>query len=818
MYSEKKAMERYEKVRRLASECCVLLKSDGSFPVKAGKVALFGNGARHTSIGGTGGGIVNVAFFTTVEEGLKKSGFEITSGGWLAAYDGILENAKAERNKKSQGILAVKGFAGLGEVNGSCFLEPEYHLPLEGAGDTAFYIISRTSGEGVDRIPGKGDIYLTDTEVRDILMCVKQYKRMMLVLNVSGFVDLSPVLEQVPNILLLSQLGAATGDTFADIVTGRAYPSGKLASTYAKYVDYQTIGDFGGHDDTDYREGIYVGYRYFDAAEKAPDFPFGFGLSYTSFQITPLDIRTEGSRVSVEVSVKNTGTYKGKETIQIYVSVPEGKLDQPPQVLAAFRKTEEMEPEEEQVVTVSFDLRELRSFDAETTERVLEQGDYIIRAGNASRNTAPVGIVHLKDRVVIEKVHHVGGECRFTDWKPVRKPETKTGRQGLKVIVLDASCFEPVEIKRSELNARARQLAQSMSNEELAVLCKGGYINEGIENPAYPHGIQVAGEVGITTGQLRDKGILPLSMADGPAGVHINGEYREDEFGVYPMETPQNLEFKELVGDKLYEIVKAGYPQYQNEGRNGELKYQYCTAIPIGMALAQSWNPDLAQQCGSIVGEELEQYGVHVWLAPGMNIHRHILCGRNFEYFSEDPLLAGKMGSGIVIGAQKMQGHACTPKHFCCNNQEYNRTNSSSNLSERALRDIYLRPFEIVIKEARPLGLMSSYNLVNGEHTCQRADLIETLLRDEWGFEGIVMTDWLGESPDDSANKYPRYHANGVIRAGNDIMMPGSKKDYEVLMGAVENREGEYPITRDNLILCATRLIDYIWKLRPAKD
>lgn len=817
MYSEKKAMERYEKIRDLAAECCVLLKSDGSFPIEAGKAALFGSGARHTSIGGTGGGIVNVAFLTTIESGLRKAGFEITSKEWLDAYDEVLAEAKAEHNRKSQGILAVKGFAGLGEVNGSSPLEPEYELPLGGAGDTAFYVISRISGEGVDRRPEKGDIYLTDAEVRDILLCAEQYERMMLVLNVSGFVDLSPVLGRVPNILLLSQLGAATGDVFADIVTGRAYPSGKLASTYAKYEDYQTMGDFGGHDDTDYKEGIYVGYRYFDAVEKTPDFPFGFGLSYTSFRIAPLDMDTERSCVRVRVSVKNTGTHKGRETVQVYVSVPEGKLDQPPQALAAFQKTKELEPGEEQLLEIAFDLRELRSFDAETAERVLEQGDYIVRIGNSSGNTVPAGIVRLKERVSIEKVHHVGGQCGFTDWKPENKSVGGTGWEDLKIMELEPSSFAPIEITPPERNAEACLLAQSMSNEELAALCKGGYVNEGVEDPAYPHGIQVAGEVGATTGLLKDKGILPLSMADGPAGVHINGEYREDELGVYPLETPQNLEFKELVGEKLYETIKAGYPQYQNQGRNGELKYQYCTAIPIGMALAQSWNPDLAERCGDIVGEELEQYGVHVWLAPGMNIHRHILCGRNFEYFSEDPLLAGRMGCGIVRGAQKHKGHACTPKHFCCNNQEYNRTNSSSNVSERALRDIYLRPFEIVVQEAKPLGLMSSYNLLNGEHTCQREDLMETLLREEWGFEGIVMTDWLGEAPEDPANKYPRYHADGVLRAGNDIMMPGSKKDFETIMAAVENKEESGRLTREKLVRCAARLIDYIWKLRPAE-
>ena len=813
MYSKEKAMERYERVRALGAECCVLLKSDGSFPCSVDKIALFGNGARHTSMGGTGGGIVNVGIFTTIEEGLKKAGIEMTSRCWLDAYDEMLAKAKAEYYKKSQGILAVKGFAGLGEINGSKFDEPEYMLPIEGEGDTAVYVASRLSGEGVDRTPTKGDIFLTDAEVRDIRLCAKRYQRMVLVLNVSGFVDLSPVLEETPNILLISQLGVATGDILADILTGKAYPCGKLASTCARYEDYPAIGDFGGHDDTHYKEGIYVGYRYFDTVEKKPMFPFGFGLSYTTFEVRPTRLTVDGSYVSVHVSVQNTGKRAGKETVQVYVSVPEDKLSQPFQTLAAFQKTKEIEAAQEHELTITFDLRELRSFDEQTGERVLEHGDYIVRVGNSSQNTAPAGIIRLTERVAVEKVHHVGGECTFKDWKPESKPDVTAGGEDLAVIIMDRPAIMPIQHTRPAPNADARRLAESMSNEELAILCNGGYVNEGIENPTYPHGIRVAGEVGLTTGQLTHRGIPPLSLADGPAGLHINGEYREDEFGVYPLETPQNLEFKELVGEQLYELVKKGYPQYQNDGRNGQLKYQYCTAIPIGMALAQSWNPDVSQQCGDIVGEELDQYGVHVWLAPGMNIHRSILCGRNFEYFSEDPLLAGRMGCGIVQGAQKHKGHACTPKHFCCNNQEYNRTNSNSIVSERALRDIYARPFEIVIKEAKPLGLMSSYNLVNGEHTCQRADLMETVLRDEWGFEGIVMTDWLGDAPEDSANKWPRFHANGVIKAGNDIMMPGSKKDFDVLMNAIDNPDAEYPITRENLVKCASRLIEYIWKL-----
>ena len=272
-------LEHIEKVRALSPECMVLLKSDGSFPLDApGKVALYGNAARKTIKGGTGSGDVNVRHYTSVEESLENAGFTITSKGWLDAYDDVISKASKEFKAGIKAKIAAEGLSAIMLGIGAIMPEPEYDLPLDGEGDTAVYVLGRNSGEGSDRSPEKGNLELADTEIRDILTLQKQYKRFLLVLNVGGVVDLSPVVDEVANILLLSQLGSAIGDAFADVLLGKTYPSGKLATTWAKWEDYCHTGDFGDPDDTRYKEGVYVGYRYFDSMDKQPMFPFGYGL------------------------------------------------------------------------------------------------------------------------------------------------------------------------------------------------------------------------------------------------------------------------------------------------------------------------------------------------------------------------------------------------------------------------------------------------------------------------------------------------------------------------------------------------------------
>lgn len=811
-------MERYEQehmetLRRLAPECMVLLKSDGSFPLDVpGKIALYGSGARRTIKGGTGSGDVNVRHFVTVEEGLEKAGFEITTRDWLDAYEQEWQKAHKEFAAEIRERIAREGMSSIMLGIGAVMPEPEYEIPMSGDGESAVYVLARVSGEGSDRRAIHGDFELTETEIRDILYLQSAYKKFLLVLNVGGVVDLSPVAEKVQNILLLSQTGMTIGDSFADVLLGRAYPSGKLASTWAAWKDYCHEGSFGEADDTYYKEGIYVGYRYFDAVGKEPVFPFGYGLSYTEFVWKAGETALNGTEITVTAEVKNTGGLPGREVLQLYVSVPAGRLDQPCQALAAFEKTRELQTGESQQVKLTFDLRDVASFDTENTCTILEQGDYILRLGNSSRNTKAVGVIRLEGNAVVQKLSGAGGDPGFMDWMP----ETKALQGAPRVPVL---CIRGEEIPQivsvaPELNPRAMELAQSLADSELAFLCVGGFKDEGSSSFIGNAGMHVAGSAGETTGSFISKGVPNLIMADGPAGLRLAREYGVDENGVYSLDNGNFDAIAEVLPESMMAVFGVG----KKPERHGEVFSQNCSAIPIGTALAQSWNTALCEACGDLVGEEMERLHVNIWLAPALNIHRLPLCGRNFEYYSEDPLISGKMAAAITRGVQKHPGCGVSLKHYCCNNQETNRMYSNSHVSQRALRDIYLKGFEIAIRESDPATIMSSYNLLNGEHTSQRYDLMETILRQEWGYQGIVMSDWVTPGLGTGSHKYAYACAQGSIKAGNDIMMPGGKGDYDNLLNALGDENATYHITRENLEKCAARMIALAWKLGGAKN
>lgn len=797
-------VEHIAKIRALSPECMVLLKSDGTFPLEApGQIALYGNGARRTIKGGTGSGDVNVRHYVTVEEGLRNAGFTITTGEWLDGYDAVWAEADRAFKAGIKSRIAAEGITAIMLGIGAVMTEPDYDLPMTGEGDTAVYVLTRVSGEGSDRSPIPGDLQLTSTEIRDILQLQKQYDRFLLVLNVGGVVDLTPVQEAVSNILLLSQTGIAIGDAFADVLLGKAYPSGKLASTWAKWEDYCHVGDFGDRSETRYQEGVYVGYRYFDSVGKEPLFHFGYGLGYTQFEITATDARTVGSEVTISAAVKNTGRHPGKEVVQAYVSVPAGKLDQPYQVLAAFEKTGELAPGETQEVSLAFSLEELASFDAETACSILEKGRYLIRLGNSSRNTVPCAVVELDGDAIVHKLSHAGGTPDFTDWKPERSVPISVPDH-VPVLPVRASDIQEKLSGAPALDPAALALAKRMTDSELAYLCIGGFREDGSKSVIGNAGLQVAGAAGETTENFLDRGIPSLIMADGPAGLRLSREYGVDEQGVYSLDQGAFLDIRELLPDEMiaYLGLHAEKPQ-----RGGEIFQQYCTAIPVGTALAQSWDPAVCEACGDLVGEEMERFGIHLWLAPALNIHRMPLCGRNFEYYSEDPLISGKMAAGITRGTQKHPGCGVAVKHFCCNNQETNRMHSNSQVSQRALRDIYLRGFQIAITEADPATVMSSYNLLNGEHTAHREDLMETVLRSEWGYTGIVMSDWVSGNINHPDDQYPGAVASGSIKAGNDIMMPGGPRDHQDLMQALGARDVPYPLCRADLEKCGARMI-----------
>ena len=784
-----------EMLRRFGAECTVLLKTDGAFPLEAPcELALYGSGARRTIKGGTGSGEVNSRYFVTAEEGLEAAGFSITTKNWMDNY----ENLQAEARKnyfRDIKRAALKRFTlAILENMGAVMPEPEYQLPLDAEGDAAVYVLSRISGEGSDRQAVPGDILLTETEKRDILELNKRFEKFMLVLNVGGVVDLSPVME-VKNILLLSQLGGETGNVLADIILGKTVPSGKLATTWSAWKDYQKIGTFGDKNDTFYKEGVYVGYRYFDSVGKKALFPFGFGLSYTAYELTAGEGSVNGSAVSVTAGVRNIGKYSGKEVVQLYVSSPAGRIDKPYQALAAFAKTAELKPGEASEVTLSFDLRDMASYDEERAAWILEAGDYVLRLGTSSTDTRAIAAVRLDGEAVVRQVRNCLGRPDHTDWRPEKS--VKSEECDVPVIALSASVIKTETVYYFKPQA-VDPLVETLSDEELCLMNIGAFKQSGSMSVIGNAAMSVAGAAGETANYYKDKGIPALVMADGPAGLRLSRHYTKDEKGVHAIgET-----MPESVMDLMPAPSKFFIRHFMASGDvKGEVFDQYCSAIPIGTALSQSWNPDLAESCGDIVGDEMERFGVHLWLAPALNIHRDIRCGRNYEYFSEDPLISGRFAAAITRGVQKHPGRAVTLKHFAANNQETNRYSSNSAVSERAMREIYLRGFEIAVRESAPKAVMTSYNLLNGVHTSERRDLLEAVLRSEFGYKGIIMTDWLIRIMNGRNNRYPAPNAAKIAAAGNDITMPGGKADLKEMLkglndGTVSRRQLQVNATR----------------------
>ena len=613
-------------------------------------------------------------------------------------------------------------------------------------------------------------------------------------INVGGQFDLN-FLHEIPNInavIFMGQLGTMGGQAVADIVCGKHTPSGKLTDTWAKhYRDYPASDDYsylnGNLDEEYYREGIYVGYRYFDTFHVAPRYPFGYGLSYTEFEMHLAGMRLERTTVEISVDVKNKGeVYSGKEVVQIYVSCPDGELKKEAQRLTSFAKTKNLKPGEEERTVLQFDLRDLTSYREKDTATVLEPGEYVVRIGNSSRNTRVCGILRLETEMITEKHSHIcKAPLRVTEleWQEEKELLHATGdcRQNwgrtCEIIIDDVEKIQsfqiepgiipevdheygPVEIYSSEETDR---ILESLTLRDMAELVVGG----GMSGHRF---FEAPGAAGVTTGNLTAKGIPNVVMADGPAGlrlhkissVSITGKVK----GIEP-----NISFMKYLPEPVKKVM-LGNPDSKN------LLYQFTTAFPVGISLASSWNLQLAEEVGNAVGKEMEAYGVTYWLAPGMNIHRNPLCGRNFEYFSEDPLLTGEFAAAITKGVQKNRGCYVTLKHYCCNNQEDNRNKTNANVNERALREIYLKGFEIAVKESHPGAVMSSYNKVNGKYVNNSYRLLTQVLRNEWGFDGFVMTDWFA-----TGRKYgDPAHA---IASGNDLIMPGSSGTVDDIVKAV---------------------------------
>ena len=774
-----------------AYECALFLKKNDEFPInKPCNLVLVGNGARNTIKGGTGSGDVKSRFFKNIEKAFTDAGFIITSTNWLNLYDEFKKSTHKEfikevkKEAKKNKIMPAVFSMGYFEEEKNYKFNPDYN------GDICLYILSRNSGEGSDRKNIKGDVKLSDKEVSDILYLNKKHKKFMLVLNVGGVVDLSPVLE-VSNILLLSELGVVTSDILVDIILGYVNPSGKLSTTWAKPEDYPSYDNFGDFNDNFYKEGIYVGYRYFNTINKNIIFPFGYGLSYTDFNYKVIGKKFIDNILSISVNIKNIGKYPGKEVIECFITKPNDRIDNPYIELINYKKTNLLNPNDEDNLTLTVNTLDLVSYDENIASYILLKGEYIVRIGNSSVNLINICKLVVDEDIIIKKLENKCGKPGFNDLKLERIKEDLSDLESFKVI--NNFKTEKVIYKK---NIYIEEEIKNIPLDKMILLTIGHYESgiASIVGQSCKHVIGGAGETVLKLNEINKS----LTMADGPAGLRLKQAYGIDEKGIYDIVMDPIME---KMIDFLPKIARPFIKPPKN--RNGEIHYQYTTAIPIGTALAQSFNDNFVYKCGKLVSEEMKIFNVDLWLAPALNIHRNILCGRNFEYYSEDPYLSGMMATAISRGVEETPGLGVTVKHFACNNQEYNRNNNNTHISERALREIYLKGFEICINKANPKALMTSYNLINGIHTSESYDLINDILRCEWGYDGLVMSDWIKSGRSFSKKSiYPAPYASNNILAGNDLTMPGSNADYLDIYKALKTGK----LKNEDLLSSASRV------------
>ncbi|MCR4634395.1 MAG: glycoside hydrolase family 3 C-terminal domain-containing protein [Erysipelotrichaceae bacterium] len=783
--------------RQIAAEGIVLLENDGVLPIKAGKIALYGAGAEYTIAGGSGSGEVNSRYSVSVLEGLKNAGFDITTMDWIRSYDRLWKKGKEEfirEGRKKLFPISVKVLAAL--------MAAEYAYPsgdpiseeeVKGSdADTCIYVVSRQSGEGHDRRDEKGNFRLDDIELHNIRICAASYDRFILVINSGCIIDLSDLdgINGINAIVYMGQLGMEGGNALADVLTGKICPSGKLSVSWPmSYKDVPFGDEFGFYakdkDHALYKEGIYVGYRYYDAFEKEVRYPFGYGKSYTRFSFSDTAASMKGKEITVEIKIKNTGLFSGKEAAGLYVSMKDGFSK-----LVAFSKSRQLEPGEEETLKIAFPLSYLSVYDETAAETVLEEDDHILYAGTSVKDKTPIAVLHVEKRIVLSKHRNLCCPKKKIGSLSRRDEDTKD-HQGLPVIGIPEDLFVcrgySYEEKKEPFSETVSNLLKSFKEEDLVRFCTGtGLFGE-------DKGFKVPGAVGHSTTDYIEKGIRNVEFCDGPAGLRLQRRSALTKKG----------KIKAIDASiSLYEFLPSVITKFlKGDPDKDEVLYQFVTGFPIAAVLAQTWNDELAVKMGEAVSEEMKEYGVSYWLAPAMNIVRNPLCGRNYEYYSEDPVLSAKMASNIVKGVQSKEGCFAVVKHFAVNNQESERYFVSSDLDERVLREIYLKGFEIAVKESAPKAVMSAYNRINGTYCANNEELCTQILRNEWDFDGIVMTDWLSTGKD-------RADEALCIRSGVDLIMPGGKGVIKKLLQ--DHKEGK--LSRKDLERAAGRFLNQITK------
>lgn len=779
--------EHIELSKEAAKEGMVLLKNNNNvLPLKKGtKVALFGKATFDYVKGGGGSGDVTVEYVRNLYDGLTLKKDKVQIFEPLASF--YRDNVKSQYDMGRAPGMTVEPE-----------LADELIMKAKAYTDTAIISICRFSGEGWDRksivdtenknlfeseeafakqsaeIFPNGDFYLTEEEKQMVKVVKENFDKVIVVMNVGGMVDTCWFYddEDIDSVLMAWQGGMEGGLAAAELLLGEGNPSGKLVDTFARQLtDYPSTYNF--HESekyVEYTEDIYVGYRYFETVDSAiqkVNYPFGFGLSYTQFEINVFRVYEKADKIEVDLQVTNLGNVSGKEVVQIYFGAPQGKLGKPAKQLVAFKKTRLLKPGEAQRMFISWKISEMSSYDdmgkIKKAAYVLEKGNYAIYVGNSVRDVQKLKYVYVQsaDKVIKQLSSKIVPTSLS---KRMLADGSYENLQMTEPVDTDENALTPLTVEETEgyapqvdyqapyhLWKRSENMPFSlmdvveqkvtldefmaqMSDKELADLL-GGQPNTSVANT-----------FGI--GNQHKYGIPNIMTADGPAGLRI-----APECGVCT------------------------------------------TAWPCATLLASTWNEELVESVGLAGGMEVKENNIALWLTPAINIHRSPLCGRNFEYYSEDPFLTGKLAAAMVKGIQTANVGA-TVKHFALNNKETNRKNSDSRVSERAAREIYLKAFEIIVKEAKPWAIMSSYNIINGRRASENRELLEDILRGEWGFDGVVTTDWWT-----NGEHYKE------VKAGNDVKMALGFS--ERLMEAIDKGV----LTRQEMEICAKRILELILKV-----
>lgn len=756
--------------RQMAADGIVLLKNDHhTLPIRReDRVAVFGRSAvDYFTVGYGSGGDVAAPYRSNLMDGLKENGVTVHEA---------LAKAYADWRARPANI-PDEGYWGHWPMS-----NPEMKLPdglvaqAAAESDLAVVVIGRAAGESRENVLKKGSFYLTNGERRLLRQVTAHFDRVCVVMDCGNVIDMGWTEEfgsRIGAIVYAWQGGMESGFALADVLTGKVDPSGKLTDTIARrYEDYPTCGHFGGRQYNNYVEDIYVGCRYFETfAKDKVLYPFGFGLSYTDFALEA-HAQARQNQISVQVTVRNTGSLPGREVVQAYLTPPCGKLGNPARVLAAFQKTRLLQPGETEVLSLTVCLADFASYDdsgitGHKNAYVLESGDYTVSVGTDIRSALPALTVHKDELELVKQLTEMAAvqpERRFRRMKnqggSLTYEDVPTAEKDLKAEIL-SRLPAPLQNTRRERvtfqdvlsgRATAAELVAQLSDQELDEITHG----EGKMNSA----LGPAGNAGILGGvseRLRERGIPAVVTTDGPSGIRLRSA---------------------------------------------------CSLLPCGTALASTFDPEGVERLYALLGREMVLRGTDVLLGPGMNIHRDPLCGRNFEYYSEDPYLTGKIAAAAIRGIQSSGLSAC-PKHFACNNQETLRNKNDSRLSQRTLREIYLKGFEIAIREAKPLCLMSSYNKVNGVWSHYHYELCTGILREEWGYEGLVITDWWMQ--EGASREFPHIKNDACrIRAQVDVLMPGEIKN-RTLVPSLSAPRG---VTRAEAQRSAVHVISFILKLK----